>query len=48
MPLLKSKSAKAQKQNIKTEYKALRNKGVTKKKAVKQAVAISYSVKRKK
>ena len=39
MPLKKSKSAKAFKENIKTEIKAG--------KPVKQAVAISYAVKRK-
>jgi hypothetical protein len=39
MPLKKSKSAKAFKENIKAEVKAG--------KPVKQAVAIAYSVKRK-
>jgi hypothetical protein len=39
MPLKKSKSAKAFKENIKAEMKAG--------KPVKQAVAIAYSVKRK-
>lgn len=38
MPLIKSPSKSAQKQNIRTEVKAG--------KPVKQAVAISYSVKR--
>jgi hypothetical protein len=38
MPLIKSKSEKAQKKNIETEIKA--------NKPIKQAVAISYAVKR--
>jgi hypothetical protein len=38
MPLIKSKSEKAQKKNIETEVKAG--------KPIKQAVAISYAVKR--
>ena len=38
MPLIKSKSDKAQKKNIETEIKAG--------KPVKQAVAISYAIKR--
>jgi hypothetical protein len=48
MPLDKSKSKAAFKKNISTETKALEAKGKSKKKAVKQAVAIAYSVKRKK
>jgi len=39
MPLKKSSSKKAMKQNIRTEVKAGKN--------VKQAVAIAYAVKRK-
>jgi hypothetical protein len=47
MPLDKSKSPKAFKKNVKTEVKALEAKGKSPKKAVKQAVAIAYNVKRK-
>lgn len=39
MPLIKSKSKKAFKQNIKREYEAG--------KSLKQALAIAYSIKRK-
>jgi hypothetical protein len=46
MPLKKSSSTKAFKSNVKTEVKALEKKGKSKKKAVKQAVAISYAEKR--
>ena len=47
MPLEKSKSKKAFVKNVKTEVKALEAKGKSPKKAVKQAVAIAYDVKRK-
>lgn len=46
MPLEKGKSPKAFKHNVKTEVKALKEKGVPPKKAVKQAVAIAFSEKR--
>jgi hypothetical protein len=46
MPLEKSKSTKAFKKNIKTEVKAIEAKGKSPAKAVKQAVAIAYSVKK--
>ncbi len=46
MPLDKSKSKKAFKKNVSTEVKALEAKGKSPKKAVKQAVAIAYNVKR--
>ena len=46
MPLEKSSSKKAFKHNVKTEVKALEKKGESKKKAVKQGVAIAYSEKR--
>jgi hypothetical protein len=46
MPLDKGKSKKAFQRNISTETKALEAKGKSPKKAVKQAVAIAYSVKR--
>lgn len=46
MPLKKGKSAKVFKENVKTEVKALEKKGKSKKKAVKQAVAVAYSEKR--
>lgn len=47
MPIIKSKSSKAFKANMATEVSALKSKGVQPQKAVKQAAAISYSVKRK-
>jgi hypothetical protein len=47
MPLVKSTSDKALRKNIATEYRALRKKGATKKAALKQAIAIAYSVKRR-
>lgn len=47
MPLEKSKSKKAFSKNVKTEVKALEKKGKSPKKAVKQAVAIAYNVKKK-
>lgn len=47
MPLEKGKSAKAFKKNVKTEVKALKDKGKSPKKAVKQAVAIAYNIKDK-
>jgi hypothetical protein len=47
MPLKKSKSEKAFKENVSTEVKALEAKGVAPAKAAKQAVAIAYSVKRR-
>ncbi len=47
MPLDKSKSKKAFSKNVKTEVKAIEGKGKSKGKAVKQTVAIAYSVKRK-
>ncbi len=46
MPLEKSKSKKAFSHNVKTEVKSLESKGKSPKKAVKQAVAIAYNVKR--
>lgn len=46
MPLEKGKSKKAFNKNVKTEVKALEKKGKSPKKAVKQAVAIAYNVKR--
>jgi hypothetical protein len=46
MPLDKSSSPKAFKKNMRTEVKALEAKGKSPAKAVKQAAAISYSVKR--
>lgn len=48
MPLDKSKGKKAFSKNVSTEAKALEAKGKSKKKAVKQAVAIAYSVQGKK
>ena len=45
MPLVKSSSDNAFRKNIRTEYKALRKKGLSKKAASKQAVAIAYRVK---
>lgn len=47
MPLEKSKSKKAFKKNVSTEVKALKAKGILPKKAVKTALAIAYSVKKK-
>ena len=47
MPLKKSKTKKAFKGNVSTEVKALEDKGKSPKKAVKQAVAIAFLVKRK-
>jgi hypothetical protein len=47
MPLKKSKSKKAFKENVETEVKAIKKKGHPKKEAVKEAVAIASSVKRK-
>ena len=47
MPLVKSSSDNAFRKNIRTEYKALRKKGLSKKAASKQAVAIAYRVKRR-
>lgn len=47
MPLEKGKSKKAFNKNVKTEVKALEGKGIKPGKAVKQAVAIAYNVKRK-
>lgn len=47
MPLKKSTGKKAFKENVKTEVKAIEAKGKSPKKAVKQAVAIAYSVKDK-
>ena len=46
MPLIKSTSKKAFSKNVGAEYKALRAKGSSKGAAVKQAVAIAFSVKR--
>lgn len=46
MPLEKSKSKKAFEKNIKTEDKKLKEKGVGKKKADKEAVAIAYGEKK--
>lgn len=46
MPLKKSASSKAFKSNVSTETKALEAKGKSPKKAVKQALAISYNKKR--
>lgn len=46
MPLEKSTSKKAFEKNIKTEYKAKRKEGESKKKADKQSVAIAFSEKR--
>lgn len=46
MPIKKSPSKKAFKENIKKEVKVLKKKEPAKK-AVKQAVAIAYSVKKK-
>lgn len=47
MPLKDSPSEQAFKYNVKTEYQALRAKGKPKDKAVKQAVAIGFSQKRR-
>lgn len=47
MPLKKSKTKKAFKENVSTEVKALEAKGKSPKKAMKQAIAIAFSVKRK-
>jgi hypothetical protein len=46
MPLEKSASKKAFSKNVSTEVRALEAKGKSKKEAVKQAVAIAYSVQR--
>ncbi len=46
MPLKKSSSKKAFKENVSTEVKALEAKGKPKEKAVKQGVAIAYATKR--
>jgi hypothetical protein len=46
MSLEKSKSSKAFKHNVRTEVRALEKKGKSKKKSVKQALAIAYSEKR--
>ena len=46
MPLEKGKSKSAFKHNVKTEVKALEKNGRSKKKAVKEAVAIAYSEKK--
>jgi len=46
MPLIKSASKKAFEKNVSTEVEAIKAKGKSPKKAVKQAVAIAYSVKR--
>ena len=46
MPLKHGSSPKAFKSNIRTEVKALEAKGKSPAKAVKQAAAIAYSVKR--
>lgn len=48
MPLSKGKSKAAFSKNVAKETKAIEKKGVAPKKAVKQAVAIAYSVKKKK
>jgi hypothetical protein len=48
MPLWKGKSKKAFSHNVKVEYKALRRRGKSKGKAMKQAVAIAYRQSRKK
>jgi len=47
MPIIKSKSKKAFKKNVKKEVKVIKGKGIDTKKAVKQALAIAYSVKDK-
>jgi hypothetical protein len=46
MPLIKSKKPDAFKKNVATEVDALKAKGVKPAKAVKQAVAIAYDVRR--
>lgn len=48
MPLWRGKSKRAFKHNIRTEYRSLRKRGKSKKKAIKQAVAIAYAVRRRK
>lgn len=47
MPLKRGKSKRAFKSNVRTEYRALRKQGKSKKKAAQQAVAIAYAVRRR-
>jgi hypothetical protein len=47
MPLVKSASPAAFKANVRREYKAIRGKGKAVRPAVKQAVAIAFSVQRR-
>ena len=42
-PLVKSSSKEAFSKNVSTEYKALKAKGVSSKKAQEQAVAVAYA-----
>lgn len=47
MPVKRGTSKRSFEANVSTEYRALRRKRVPKGKAVKQAVAIAYDVKRR-